>query len=137
MLPLFLGFGAHAHAGLCLEWGEAVKAGALARSPINEASGMSASALDPNRLYWINDSGDAGRFYISDLKGGAVRAIQVSGFSPRDTEALAYGPCPGEDGNCLYIADIGDNLKRRTNIDVIVIREEKKISRRSDATKEN
>jgi len=60
------------------------------------------------------------------MNGANPRAIRVAGFNPRDTEALSLGPCPGRRGaSCLYVADIGDNDRRRRSIEIVVVAEVK------------
>ena len=110
-------------AQLCRQWNEGVKAGEL-KAPLAEASGVAASRQFPGRLYHINDSGDAGNFYITDLSGGDIRTVRVDGFRPEDTEALGLGPCTGNARvSCLYIGDIGDNDRDRKSIEIILINE--------------
>ena len=73
-----------------------------------EASGI---ARDPRRadLFWVhNDSGNDPILYAVDVSGTIVGAVPIIGASNRDPEDIAIGPCPG--GDCLYLADIGDNL---------------------------
>ncbi|MEE8094413.1 MAG: hypothetical protein V3T47_09280 [Gammaproteobacteria bacterium] len=41
----------------------------------------------------------------------------------RDWEDIAIGPCPRRNGDCLYIADTGDNLHRRETVSIYVIPE--------------
>lgn len=73
-----------------------------------EASGI---ARDPRRadLFWVhNDSGNDPVLYAVDVSGTVVGVVPIVGVSNRDPEDIAIGPCPG--GDCLYLADIGDNL---------------------------
>ncbi|MFQ5530131.1 MAG: hypothetical protein ACE5FP_07235 [Gemmatimonadota bacterium] len=75
---------------------------------LHEASGI---ARDPRRddLFWAhNDSGNDPELYAMDLNGNVLDVVPVVGATDRDLEDIAIGPCPG--GNCLYLADIGDNL---------------------------
>jgi hypothetical protein len=117
-----------ANAQICNEWHEAVQVGELRRF-LNEASGVVASRRFPGRLYHINDSGDDGKFYVTGMDGKEVRTIRVAGPDPEDTEALGFGPCPGNARtSCLYIGDIGDNDNRRKAIEVLVIEEEDNFS---------
>jgi hypothetical protein len=85
-----------------------------------ETSGMELSA-DGNRLYLIND-GTRATLYVAELDGTILQAVAVNGFRPRDLEDLALGPCA--DGTCLYFADIGDNARRRTTVQIARIVEE-------------
>jgi hypothetical protein len=112
-------------AQLCSQWADAVLIGELPPQ-VRESSGIAASREYPDRLYHINDSGDAGRFYVSRVDGSGLQSVAVEGFSPRDTEALSLGPCPGPPRrSCIYIGDIGDNSARRQTIEIVAIEETK------------
>ncbi len=112
-----------AQAELCRQWKEAVRVGEL-KPELKEASGVAASRQFPGRLYHINDSGDAGNFYVTDMDGGNLKTVRVTGFQPEDTEALSLGPCPGNTrSSCIYIGDIGDNDKARKSIEVVLVDE--------------
>ena len=108
---------------LCVEWTKAAVVGELPVQ-LRESSGIAASRNFPGRLYHINDSGDAGRFYISTLEGRDLQTVPIADFRPRDTEALSVGPCPGAvRRSCVYVGDIGDNSRRRDTIAVVVVEE--------------
>ena len=64
---------------------------------LRESSGLAASRDYPDRLYHINDSGDAGRFYLSRFDGTGLQTVPIAAFKPSDVEALSLGPCPGTD----------------------------------------
>jgi len=103
------------------QWTPAREVGNL-RGAIDEASGLAVSRKYPDRLYHVNDSGDAGRFFITDYSGRNSQPVNISEFVPRDVEDMAIGPCtPSFD--CLFVGDIGDNNGRRRFIDVLVIGE--------------
>jgi hypothetical protein len=120
MTLLLLGLLQSSPANRCT-WRPAVQAGALA-DVVNESSGMAISRRIPNRSYRINDSGDSGRFFALDLGGGGTKSVNVTRFRPTDNEDLAVGPC-GPNTDCIFIADIGDNARRRPSLDLVVIRE--------------
>jgi hypothetical protein len=102
-------------------WGKPEAVGLLEKE-IDEASGLAISRRFPDRLYHINDSDASGRFFITDLMGRNARTVYLTGFKPRDTEDLAFGSCdPTTD--CLFIGDIGDNDRRRKDIEIIVVEE--------------
>jgi hypothetical protein len=106
---------------VCQEWKPAERVGEL-EVQLDEASGLAASRAFPGRLYHINDSGDSGKFHITNLQGSVAMSVSVRGGNPIDTEALALGKC--RDGKpCLYIGDIGDNDRHRQTIQIIVIEE--------------
>ena len=89
---------------------------------VNESSGMAVSRRIPNRTYRINDSGDSGRFFVMDLAGGGTKVVNITGFNPADNEDMALGPC-GDSTDCIFIGDIGDNARRRPNLEIVVIEE--------------
>lgn len=85
----------------------------LARLPsiLYEASGIT---RDPRRddLFWThNDSGNAAEIFALDATGRVLAVVPITRATERDIEDIATGPCPG--GECLYLADIGDNFAVR------------------------
>ncbi len=112
---------ARAHAAFCARWSEPVSSGNLPFQSIREASGMAASKLVRDRIYWINDSGDKGAFYFTRADGSGLTKVKVKGMRPRDTEAIGYAECP--EGPCIAIADIGDNKKTRKEIQIVFVKE--------------
>ncbi len=42
---------------------------------------------------------------------------------PKDWEALALGPCRDPDKECLYVGDIGDNMRHRRKIQIYRVEE--------------
>lgn len=113
-----------AAADICARWDEAKKAGTLDHLRIDEASGVAVSAKFPGRLYHVNDSGGGPYFYISDMDGGNTRAVRIEGYDSKrlDFEDMGIGECgPGK--SCVFIADIGDNRKRRDHVEIIAVEE--------------
>lgn len=96
--------------------------GALDHTMLPEASGLAASRQYPDRLYHVNDSGDGPFFYLTDLRGKHTRRVRISGFEANgaDVEDISLGPCPGQ-RTCLFIGDIGDNLRLRPTLEILVI----------------
>ncbi len=111
-------------AALCGKWSGGIKSGILDHHLINEASGIEASNEFPGRLYHVNDSGGGHYFYITDTKGDKTQKIKIEGVVPKrsDFEDLSLGKC-SSNKSCIFIADIGDNRKRREFVDIIVIEE--------------
>ncbi len=103
----------------CARWSEPAKVGELPVATIMEASGIAISRRAP-RLYHIND-GNGPFFHVTDLQGGALQTVHVTGFAPLDIEDLGLGPCGSS--TCLYLADTGDNAVRRQSVQIAVIRE--------------
>ena len=107
---------------VCKEWKEAQRIGEL-QIQVNEASGVAASRKFPGRLYHVNDSGDSGKFYVTNIEGKQTTGVSVTGFKPLDAEALGLGACSAAGKSCLYIGDIGDNDRRRQTIQVALVEE--------------
>ncbi len=111
-------------AALCKHWSDGEKAGALDHLQIDEASGLAVSRRFPGRLYHVNDSGGGPYFYVSDLNGGKTRAVRIEGFEAfrSDFEDASIGGCfSGK--SCFFIADTGDNGKRRKFVQILVVEE--------------
>lgn len=83
---------------------------------IAESSGIAASRQTPNLLWTHNDSGDGPFIYAFDRSGRHRGVWHVVGAQALDWEDLAIGPGPNGTGSYLYIADIGDNSRVRSEI---------------------
>jgi hypothetical protein len=84
---------------------------------------MAVSRRIPNRLYHHNDSGDSGRFFVTDLAGRETRIVNVKDFNPADAEDMSLGPC-GNGSDCIFIADIGDNNRSRQQLELVIVEEQ-------------
>jgi hypothetical protein len=87
---------------------------ALTRS-LSEASGIAPGRRDPGVLWTHNDSGEP-VLYAFAPDGRPLGQVRVTGARVQDWEDVAAGPCAG--GNCLYVADIGDNKASRASATV-------------------
>lgn len=90
-----------------------------------EASGLAASRREPG-LYWShNDSGGAPELFALTADGKARGITRVVGAAADDWEDIASAPCPPPSTNpaCLYVADIGDNRRRRAFVTVLIVEE--------------
>jgi hypothetical protein len=105
---------------LCSDWKEHRVLGNLNTKIINEASGLIVSKYK-NRLYHVNDSGDGPFLYQTNLKGELTNKIELTNVKVKDVESLGYGNC--ESGKCIFIADIGDNKKKRKEVSIHIIKE--------------
>jgi hypothetical protein len=65
-------------------------------------------------LFSHNDGGHEATIYVLDLAGSLQGEIPLAGTRNRDWEDIATGECPS--GNCIYVADIGDNQEIREEI---------------------
>jgi hypothetical protein len=76
-----------------------------------EASGLTLSRRTPGVLWSHNDSGQPVLFAF-DTSGRPRGRVRLPNAAVEDWEDVTAAPCPA--GNCLYVADIGDNnLERR------------------------
>lgn len=96
----------------CVQWGNPRNAGAV-QDPLVELSGLVASRAQPGVLYAHNDSGDTARFFAIGADARLLQTFTLDGATANDWEDLALGPCPS--GTCVYLGDIGDNLRIRTD----------------------
>jgi hypothetical protein len=87
---------------------------------LHEASGLAASLRTPGLWWTLNDDGPAELVAI-DSTGSIRSRVRVNGASNDDWESLTSAPCDGT--ACLFIADIGDNLRTRREVSVYRIRE--------------
>jgi hypothetical protein len=119
MLLAALPMSAAAASELCTRWSPPQVLGQLDFRLIPEASGIGV-ARDAERIYHIND-GNRPEFLVTDRAGSLLQQVQVEGFAPVDVEDLALGRC-GE-RTCVYLADVGDNARRRDFVRIAVIEE--------------
>jgi len=91
-------------------------------APVVELSGLAASRTQPGVLYAHNDSGDPACFVaLSSATGAILQEFSVQGANNRDWEDLAVGPCAS--GSCVFIGDIGDNNRVRSDYALYVVAE--------------
>ena len=92
-----------------------VASGPVGFPEIPESSGLAVSRLNPALLWSHNDSGSAAVLFAIDTAGTVHGRVSVP-VATRDWEDVSAGPCPS--GNCLYVADIGDNRRARTSVKI-------------------
>lgn len=109
----------------------------LKNPAINESSGLAASRSNPN-IYWThNDSGDGPLVYAFDATGESRGVFRVAGAQARDWEDMAVGPGPTQASSYLYLGDIGDNNKARSEIVVYRVPEPKLTAADKNSSKSN
>lgn len=108
---------------LCQSYLPPEEVGTLETDLVDEASGLAISTQYADRLYHVNDSGDGPQVYVSRADGSETTTFAIEGFAPVDVEDLAYGACPDVSGNCLFVADVGDNDRARTSVTIQIVRE--------------
>lgn len=87
---------------------------------VHETSGVAVSRAHAGIFWTHNDSGDP-LLYAIDAQGKTVGTVRVTGAQVTDWEDVARAPCPG--GDCLWVADIGDNQAERPFVTVYRVRE--------------
>jgi hypothetical protein len=97
----------------------AIAQGPTALPGIPEASGLTLSRRTAGLLWSHNDSGTATLFAVD---GSRVRGqVAVPSATVVDWEDVTAARCPS--GDCLYIADIGDNDRTRTHVTIYRVSE--------------
>jgi len=90
---------------------------------LREMSGIVASRRN-HGIYWVhNDSGDSARIFALNEQGNLRGTFSLAGAGAVDWEDIAIGPGPKEWRPYLYLADIGDNLAVRPDVQVYRVAE--------------
>lgn len=100
-----------------------VAAAHLATDDLVEASGIVAARRDPDILWLHNDSGDAARLFAVSTGGELLVELNLPGVAAYDFEDVAAAPCPDPSGPCLWVGDVGNNLKDRSELPIYVVPE--------------
>jgi hypothetical protein len=85
-----------------------------------ESSGLAVSGRTPGLLWSHNDSGNAAVLFALDATGTVRGRVRVP-IRTRDWEDISAARCPS--GDCLYLADIGDNQRSRRQVRIYRVRE--------------
>ena len=94
--------------------------GPVALPDLPEASGLALSRRTPGLLWSHNDSGNAEILFAIDASGAVVGQVRVP-MRARDWEDISSAPCAS--GDCLYLADIGDNQLERRSVAIYRVQE--------------
>ncbi len=92
---------------------------------MREASGLASSRTHDDVLWTHNDSEGGAAIFAIDTDGALLGRASLIGAQNRDWEDMAVARCPsgGPDGDCVFIADIGDNRAAREGIGIWVAAE--------------
>ena len=82
-------------------------------SVLAEASGAAQSRRHPE-LFWSHGDTRGAELFAIDAGAKLAGRVAVNGAQQGDWEDIANGPCPA--GQCLYVADIGDNTASRKSV---------------------
>jgi hypothetical protein len=103
-------------------YGEPAQIGTITDKSLAEISGMTPSRRSRG-MWWVhNDSGDKARIYLIDASGKLQGRFSVTGARNRDWEDMA-GYVDGNKKPMLYLADIGDNNRKRDDLTIYRIKE--------------
>lgn len=96
---------------------------------VSESSGVAFGRRNPGAVWTHNDSGGDAVVFAADSTGRRFSPVEVQGARNRDWEDIAVGSCPS--GNCLFIADTGDNHAERKDVEIIRVPEPGRGARRT------
>jgi hypothetical protein len=122
-LGVLVGFPTHAQTVHGLQCGSFREVGRFSSPEIMECSGLVVSRKNPGILWVHNDSGDKARLFAVKEDGSLRGTFRLARADSEDWEDLALGPCRDSGKECLYVGDIGDNTKKRRNIQVYRVEE--------------
>lgn len=104
---------AYAADEVCSSWTASELVTEVDRIPSEESSAL---ALTDDGFLTLDDSDGAAALYAFDIGGNFLKTITVEGATNTDWEDLAVAAC--SEGECVYIADIGDNDETREQITI-------------------
>ena len=96
----------------------AESSGPITDPALNEISGLGAGIANPDVFWAHNDSGDSARIFALDATGAVRGTYLLAGVGNIDWEDLAVVAGPTTGSGAIYVADIGDNLAARSEIQV-------------------
>ena len=99
-----------------------IRAGYVPRE-LRESSGVAVSRRHDGILWSHNDSRNENLLFATTLAGELRGTYRVVGADNRDWEDIASAPCHDGPGDCLYIADTGDNGRRQREVAIFVVPE--------------
>ena len=122
---VFFVAGCTAHAeppeGTSVTYGAARLIGRIDDQEIAESSGLVASRRMPGLFWTHNDSGDSPRLFLVGNTGKTIATFQVTNAKAIDWEDIGYVDRDGK--HYLLIADVGDNARRRTEVQLYLVEE--------------
>lgn len=85
---------------------------------IRESSGLARAA---DGVLWTHNDGNEARLYRVTEGGAVEQVVALEGATASDIEDIDAAPCPGGTGDCLYLADTGDNAGARPEVSILVV----------------
>lgn len=92
-----------------------IAAGPTVIPEVAESSGLAVSRRTPGVIWSHNDSGNDAVLFALDTTGRLRGRVRVP-VRTRDWEDISAARCPA--GDCLYLADIGDNRQSRASVQI-------------------
>lgn len=105
----------------CFTYLNPVSTAVLKDPVLLETSGIAVSYQNPGILWVHNDSGNEASLFAIRFDGTIVAELVLDGAKNIDWEALSLNRCGRSE--CLFIADTGDNLLKRNDYSIIVVKE--------------
>jgi hypothetical protein len=87
---------------------------------LEESSGVAVSRAHPG-VFWTHADGGRPTLFAVDSAGSLLSTVTVEGADLTDWEDVALAECG--DGDCLYLADAGDNQEERETLRILRLRE--------------
>jgi len=113
---LLVAFGCLAQFPLYAQFGFGQKMGSLVDPALQEVSGLVVSHQNPG-VFWVhNDSGNKALLFGLNNRSIVTHRIDLEGISLIDWEDCVLVKGKGGQSDALWIADIGDNKARRSEI---------------------
>lgn len=107
----------------CPHFDDTVELGRVPSPGLAQVSGIAHSTAHSEVLWAHNDAGDGPRLFALDETGERIATLHIRGAAARDWEDIAIGRGPGGRGAYLYIADIGDTARVRSQYQIYRVRE--------------
>jgi hypothetical protein len=104
-----------------VDWHRVSWLGDIEHRELTESSGLAASNVTDDVLWSMNDSGDGANIFALSTSGSHLGTWTVDLPDPFDWEAMDSFVLDGVP--YLLIADVGDNLRWRPELTVVVVRE--------------
>ena len=70
---------------------------------------------------WTHNDGPEARLYRIGAAGAIEQSVALEGVRALDIEDIDAGPCPAGAGECLWLADTGDNDAERADVALFVV----------------
>ena len=90
---------------------------------LRETSGIAVSRAHPGVFWSHNDSGGDPAVMAVDSTGRILAQVRITDASNRDWEDIAVGPCEPGGGDCIFIAETGDNDEKYPHVAVYRVSE--------------